>query len=611
MRAPRGRDAWRLVATVLAALLALSGRLSEASGTGLRFPLGAAPILSATAPCRWPLALALRGGREPAPLPAGWAEFLDPEYQIPYFYNAATGQTVWERPAAPVAPVPPPPPPPPPQTAPAPPQHAATVTEWVHTVSEPANPVDSLGEPAAGGGEQAPPAAGPAPPSTWWRGITSSAINSLSMPVDVERVAAVAAQGTSTLSRTNIAGLKVFKSDHAGVLKDYGLGVLRNVIDAAGAPLDHILDGIGTVGDVIMDKADRILGKDEALQKNSSAVCLQRYVDATLGHTREEWQVAQGTNFEGYNYTSYRHKRYGMLLELCHEAYGSFNYKLCDGQLVRRCTAITDFILENRDYLHHPKLAQELQEKSDNDMYALYRYPVVPSGSWEASCLHQHVIIRHKSIYDKNNVTIVLIPDGFIFFSRGDTCNISNYKKRDALIVRQGLEATVHIKDAKDLLVKLVGSLRGLTHFSAVVDKVSRAHARASAHTHTHIHTFPKCALVPRAPLTRRGGGSFAFTSRPCPLYFQPPTLPPRISLSLTQSLSLPPPPPNIHILFPPPPLSQEPLDYNHLLEEGERILGHDRSLEETWVWHDKHWRVIWEEQYSSYVITPDDTWSY
>jgi hypothetical protein len=29
----------------------------------------------------------------------------------------------------------------------------------------------------------------------------------------------------------------------------------------------------------------------------------------------------------------------------------------------------------------------------------------------------------------------------------------------------------------------------------------------------------------------------------------------------------------------------QEPLDYAHLLEEGERINGHDRSLEETWIW--------------------------
>ena len=56
-----------------------------------------------------------------------------------------------------------------------------------------------------------------------------------------------------------------------------------------------------------------------------------------------------------------------------------------------------------------------------------------------------------------------------------------------------------HVHQAKALMVKLVGPLRGLTHFSAVVDK--------------------------------------------------------------------------------------EPLDYDHLLEEGVRILGHDRSLEEKWLW--------------------------
>jgi hypothetical protein len=31
--------------------------------------------------------------------------------------------------------------------------------------------------------------------------------------------------GATKLSKTNIAGLKVFKSEHGGVLRDYGLGI--------------------------------------------------------------------------------------------------------------------------------------------------------------------------------------------------------------------------------------------------------------------------------------------------------------------------------------------------------------------------------------------------
>jgi hypothetical protein len=37
------------------------------------------------------------------------------------------------------------------------------------------------------------------------------------------------------------------------------------------------------------------------------------------------------------------------------------------GVLVRRCTAINDFIVDNRDYLHHAAVAKELQAKSDSD----------------------------------------------------------------------------------------------------------------------------------------------------------------------------------------------------------------------------------------------------
>ena len=35
-----------------------------------------------------------------APLPDGWEEFVDAKYQIPYFYNAATGEKLYERPEA-------------------------------------------------------------------------------------------------------------------------------------------------------------------------------------------------------------------------------------------------------------------------------------------------------------------------------------------------------------------------------------------------------------------------------------------------------------------------------------------------------------------------------
>jgi len=115
------------------------------------------------------------------------------------------------------------------------------------------------------------------------------------LPLDAERVAAAAAQGASTLSNTNIAGLKVFKKEHGGVLKDYGLGVLANVIEAASAPMEHLIDGIGSVGDGLLTRADRILG-DKAGSGGVGAQqseLLRKSVAQELGHTREEWQVAQ------------------------------------------------------------------------------------------------------------------------------------------------------------------------------------------------------------------------------------------------------------------------------------------------------------------------------
>ncbi len=36
--------------------------------------------------------------RSSAPLPDGWEEFQDAKYKIPYFYNAATGEKLYERP---------------------------------------------------------------------------------------------------------------------------------------------------------------------------------------------------------------------------------------------------------------------------------------------------------------------------------------------------------------------------------------------------------------------------------------------------------------------------------------------------------------------------------
>jgi hypothetical protein len=328
-----------------------------------------------TAPsCLFPTARtlrALRGAGEP-PLPDGWEEFFDDEYEIPYFYHAATGETVWERPQdappeapgvpaaaaaaspAPVRPVPqaaapppptpqPPAPPPrmpqPPATPASPTPHpmqqqqqqqqqmqpmqpmphppslplsplgsAAAAQRAEASMSEPRTPTDTaLRSVSADGGAAAPPevvASSGAPNSTapqaeggWW-GSTRHVIRSASLPLDAERVAAAAAQSASTLSNTNIAGLKVFKKEHGGVLKDYGLGVLANVLEAASAPMEQLLDGIGSVGDGLLTRADRMLGDKMGggggggSQQARSEV-LRKSVARDLGHTREEWQVAQ------------------------------------------------------------------------------------------------------------------------------------------------------------------------------------------------------------------------------------------------------------------------------------------------------------------------------
>jgi len=134
------------------------GKVSRSSPSALWRMIGRAPAL--------PM---LRGGATvELPLPVGWEEFVDDEYQISYFYHAATGETVWERPEAtmfgsplmepqppilmpPTQPPLPPPMPPtqplltppmpsaqpslPPSTPPTQPPPAGT--EWQHFVSEP------------------------------------------------------------------------------------------------------------------------------------------------------------------------------------------------------------------------------------------------------------------------------------------------------------------------------------------------------------------------------------------------------------------------------------------------------------------------------------------
>ena len=176
-------------------------------------------------------------------------------------------------------------------------------------MSEPRTPTDIALRPvSADGGAAAPPeavASSGAPNSTapqaeggWW-GSTRHVIRSSSLPLDAERVAAAAAQGASTLSNTNIAGLKVFKKEHGGVLKDYGLGVLANMLEAASAPMEQLLDGIGSVGDGLLTRADRMLGDKMGGggggggSQQARIQVLRKSLARDLGHTREEWQVAQ------------------------------------------------------------------------------------------------------------------------------------------------------------------------------------------------------------------------------------------------------------------------------------------------------------------------------
>ena len=144
---------------------------------------------------------ALRGGSgavssAASPLPEGWEELMDDEYGIPYFYHASSGETVWERPApAPSMPSPPailPEPRPPPAPPPVP------------STSEPRKLMTQTHSQIPGGGGSLHPGSRAASAaqegSTSWWGSKGLGARSPSLPLDVERVAAVAAQQAKTVA---------------------------------------------------------------------------------------------------------------------------------------------------------------------------------------------------------------------------------------------------------------------------------------------------------------------------------------------------------------------------------------------------------------------------
>jgi hypothetical protein len=265
------RPVARAMVAVVIMLLSLSWELSQASGkdhspapsivrAGTRCYKHGCMWIQVRSDAGSRMLVALRGGAQEPPLPEGWEEFLDEEHQIPYFYNSVTGETVWELPEAPTqatsglhpspllqppAPLPqiPQPPMPPPTMHPEP-GRWGTTGEREGERDETALPGLPLTPPPGANPESGPPLdpKTPAPPQAkasgwslraWGRNVAKSA----SLPIDMERVAAAArqgmVQGAKTVSSTNIAGLKVFNQEHGVVLKDYGLGVLSNVIEAA------------------------------------------------------------------------------------------------------------------------------------------------------------------------------------------------------------------------------------------------------------------------------------------------------------------------------------------------------------------------------------------
>ena len=133
---------------------------------------------------------------EPNSLPEGWEELMDEDYGIPYFYHASSGETVWERPApAPSMPSPPailPEPRPPPAPPPVP------------STSEPRKLMTQTHSQIPGGGGSLHPGSRAASAaqegSTSWWGSKGLGARSPSLPLDVERVAAVAAQQAKTVA---------------------------------------------------------------------------------------------------------------------------------------------------------------------------------------------------------------------------------------------------------------------------------------------------------------------------------------------------------------------------------------------------------------------------
>jgi hypothetical protein len=325
-----------------------------------------------------------------------------------------------------------------------------------------------------------------------------------------------------------IAGLDVFDSEHAGVLGGYAKGILSDAFDKGMKPVEAILGGIVGVSKVFG------IGPSSTQETNHLDP-----LDPSCGPAREEWQIIQGYNDKVDMYMMLRHRRFGTCIELCERSEGSFNFQVNDASLVRRCIAITEFELENRDWLFHPALLDELRRTADTDQYCIGRYANLEAGPWTVVPLHEGILIKHRASADKNNVIIALIPDGFIFVPRGNIDDLARYRTRDCIVVRKGAPARVVVpfSDARELLLRALGPVPDVTHFGG-----------------HDSHDFNAPTSAPRGPAL--------------------------------------------------------PASYNHLLEEGERLAGHSRSLEETWSWRGRRVSVAWTDNFLDYAIDFLPEWS-